>query len=252
MSTSGSSSIPYGLSRRSSRSAATGLRHEVSAGIDVSTLRLEPRTYLDKDHREYFADLSASVRLNGRPARVYVLFEHKSWSDAGTLLQLLRYMVQVWSRERRSDGAKQLTPVIPVVVYHGEGSAPRMSFHDLFDLPDSERSRSLLKYIPAFEAALVDVSHMPEWQLEEASPALSAGLWSLRVARGTVEDFLEVVNRLGKRWGRTLLLDPGFELLLTYMLQGSGLSPFGTRSGGSAAIGLRRSFADRGGRCDYV
>ena len=58
-----------------------------------------------------------------------------------------------------------------------------------------------------------------------ASPALSAGLWSLRVARGTVEDFLEVVNRLGKRWGRTLLLDPGFELLLTYMLQGSGLTP---------------------------
>ena len=201
------------------------LPHEVSGGIDVSTLRLEPRTYLDKDHREYFADLSASVQVNGKRARVYVLFEHKSWSDAGTLLQLLRYMVQVWSRERHSDRAKRLTPVIPVVVYHGEGSTPRMSFHDLFDLGDSAEGHSRLKYIPSFEAALVDVSRMPDWQLEELSPALSAGLWSLRVARGTVEDFLEVVNRLGKRWGRILLLDPGFELLLTYMLQGSGLSP---------------------------
>lgn len=93
---------------------------------------------MDKDHREYFADLSASVASRGGPVRVYVLFEHKSWSDAGTLLQLLRYMVQVWARELKAGGGggtgvhgKSLTPVIPVVVYHGEGAAPRMSFQDL-------------------------------------------------------------------------------------------------------------------------
>ena len=66
------------------------LPQEVISNLDISTLRLEPRTYLDEDHREYFADLSASVELSGKPARVYVLFEHKSWSDARTLLQLLR------------------------------------------------------------------------------------------------------------------------------------------------------------------
>ena len=130
----------------------------------------------------------------------------------------------MWSRERRNE-VERLTPVIPVVVYHGEGAAPRMSFHDLFDLRDDGDGHLLRRYIPAFEAALVDVSHMPERQLDEVSPPLSAGLWSLRVARGTVEDFLEVVNRLANRWGTLLLSDPGFELLLTYMLQGSGLSP---------------------------
>lgn len=199
----------------------------MSSGLDLSSLRLEPRTYLDKDHSEYFADLSASVKLDGKSARVYALFEHKSWSDAETLLQLLRYMVQVWSRDRRAGDRERLTPVIPVVVYHGKGAVPHMSFHDLFNFRDYDKvqSMSLLKYIPAFEAALVDVGLIPEWQLDQMAPALSAGLWTLRVARGTVDDFLEVINRLGKRWGNILLHDPGFELLLTYMLQGSGLSP---------------------------
>ena len=201
------------------------LPQDVMSRLDLSRLRLEPRTYIDKDHSEYFADLSALVELNDKPARVYTLFEHKSWSDAGTLLQLLRYMVQVWVRELRNEKVEQLTPVIPVVVYHGKEAAPRMLFRDLFDLAGDYASNTLSKYIPAFEAALVDVSHMPEWQLDKLSPALSAGLWGLRIARGTVDEFLEVVNRLGKRWGKVLLQDPGFELLLTYMLQGSGLSP---------------------------
>ena len=204
---------------------------EVGKALDTSSLRLESRTYVDKDHREYFADLSASVASRGGPVRVYVLFEHKSWSDAGTLLQLLRYMVQVWARELKAGGGggtgvhgKSLTPVIPVVVYHGEGAAPRMSFQDLFALSEDQQSVPLSRYIPAFEAAMVDVAHMPAQRLNEMPPSLSAGLWTLRVARGTIEDFLEVSNRLGKRWGNVLLQDPGFELLFTYMLQGSGLS----------------------------
>ena len=205
--------------------------------LDTSSLRLEPRTYVDKDHREYFSDLSASVEWRGGPARVYVLFEHKSWSDAGTLLQLLRYMVQLWTREQRAgDGKgsgsgsgagvqeKSLTPVISVVVYHAEGTAPRMSFRELFHLGDVGEAHPLSKYVPTFEAAMVDVAHLPVRKLDETPPSLSAGLWALRVARGTIDDFLEVVNRLGKRWGNVLLQDPGFELLLTYMLQGSGLS----------------------------
>ena len=69
---------------------------DIREGLDTSSLRLEPRTYVDKDHREYFADLSASVEWRGAPARVYVLFEHKSWSDAGTLLQLLRSADELW------------------------------------------------------------------------------------------------------------------------------------------------------------
>lgn len=65
---------------------------------------------------------------------------------------------------------------------------------------------------------------MPVRKLDEMPATLSTVLWTLRATRGTIQDFLDVVNRLGKPWGNVLLQDSGFELLLTYMLQGSGLS----------------------------
>jgi predicted transposase YdaD len=40
-------------------------------------------------------------------ARVYILIEHKSWSDSAALLQLLRYMVQVWTAEQRAGATPQ-------------------------------------------------------------------------------------------------------------------------------------------------
>ena len=86
--------------------------------LDISSLKVESNSYLDDEGKHHFADLAASVNLCfGRPARrgirsqpdstqpaqakpsrakIYILYEHKSWNDKKALLQLLRYQQQTW------------------------------------------------------------------------------------------------------------------------------------------------------------
>ncbi len=100
----------------------TALPQEVVSTLDLKTLKVEPGTWIDRHHREHLSDLAVSVEIaadddqstaqNGKvaSARVYILVEHKSYRDPAALLQLLRYMVQVWSSEARSGGPRPLTP----------------------------------------------------------------------------------------------------------------------------------------------
>jgi predicted transposase YdaD len=60
------------------------------------------------------------VRLrSGRPAFLYLLFEHKSRPDRFARLQLLRYTVELWDEWHRGHPRALLPPVLPVVFYHG-------------------------------------------------------------------------------------------------------------------------------------
>ena len=73
--------------------------------------------------QEHFSDLVYEVGLrNAGRAYICVLFEHKSYVDSLSALQVLRYMVQGWEYSLRQQA--QLWPVIPVVVYHGAVFGP--------------------------------------------------------------------------------------------------------------------------------
>ncbi|MEX2442604.1 MAG: Rpn family recombination-promoting nuclease/putative transposase [Alkalispirochaeta sp.] len=126
----------------------TSVPADVVAMLDLASLKVEPGTWIDKRNREHLSDLAVSVEVVGHDgnddgrtaddireveyseprsstAKIYILVEHKSYRDPAALLQLLRYMVQVWTAEVRSGGAPPLTPIIPVLVYHGPAGAPR-------------------------------------------------------------------------------------------------------------------------------
>ncbi|MEI6388593.1 MAG: Rpn family recombination-promoting nuclease/putative transposase [Spirochaetota bacterium] len=88
----------------------TALPADIFALLDVSTLAISDGTFIDEEHREHFSDLSASIQLQGREARLYILVEHKSYADKWALLQILRYMVQTWTRDARTEAAVPLLP----------------------------------------------------------------------------------------------------------------------------------------------
>lgn len=90
---------------------------EVVGLLDLSSLELAKDSFVDERLREKFSDLLYNVKLtDGEPAFVYVLFEHKSYADPLTSLQLLRYMAQIWDLGVRQKS--QFVPIIPIVVYH--------------------------------------------------------------------------------------------------------------------------------------
>ena len=96
---------------------------DVLATIDLSTLELQPDSFVDADLQQHQSDLLCRIKLRNveggvHPPEadifVYILFEHKSYLDPLTPLQLLRYMLRGWERAIRNGG--RLTPIVPLVL----------------------------------------------------------------------------------------------------------------------------------------
>jgi hypothetical protein len=107
--------------------------------------------------QEQFSDLLYRVPLRtGTDIFLYLLFEHKSQPEAYTRLQLLGYMVRIWEQERRETG--RISPIVPLVVYHGRRRWPyARRFEALLRGPAEVR-----KYLPSFEHELLDLSVLPD------------------------------------------------------------------------------------------
>ena len=93
--------------------------------------------------------------MDGRSLYIYFLFEHKSFPDYLTAFQLLRYQVKIWSQELREEkGKSSLTPIIPLVVYHGRSPwQVSLHFNALFNAP-----AELHQYLPDFQYTLHDLT----------------------------------------------------------------------------------------------
>ena len=122
--------------------------------LDLDNLYLEKDSFIDPDLQEYFSDLLYRVPLrDGRTLYVYLLLEHKSYSDPLTAFQLLRYMVRFWERRMRQKQTS-LEPIIPLVVYHGRerwGAARNLA--GLYQGPEEMRG-----YLPDFRYELCDLT----------------------------------------------------------------------------------------------
>ena len=140
---------------------AEELRHvlppELLARMDLGSLSLEPGSFVDEALRERHTDLLFSLHLDGRDARIYILFEHQSTPDAWMPLRLLSYMLRIWE-SHVADGATSLPVVIPVVLHHSDtGWRAPTRFEALFDLPPEAA-----EFTPHFRFVLDDLGAQSE------------------------------------------------------------------------------------------
>jgi predicted transposase/invertase (TIGR01784 family) len=133
--------------------------------LDVDSLTVSKDTFVDKELREYFSDLLYSIDVKaGGSAYVYLLFEHKSFSDPLTGLHVLRYMVRIWEQCLKRGEGRPLPAIIPMVVYHGKGRwKVGLAFHDLFDMPDV-----LGRLVPNFDYLLCDLTRYSDEEIKGA------------------------------------------------------------------------------------
>ncbi|MBB3207325.1 putative transposase/invertase (TIGR01784 family) [Rhodopirellula rubra] len=196
------SHIPSARSLIESQLDAKALR-----ALRLDTLRVETGSFVDPDLREKYSDLLFSVELadstegadeqisgdESRRANVYFLFEHKSQSDSATVLQLLSYIVRIWEKRRRE--ALPLTPVIPLVIYHGEiGWTAARKLADLIEGPEA-----LVPYQASFEFSLLDLNRVPDDEID-GDPILRSSLRLLKYSRSNdlilhLHEILEVFGR---------------------------------------------------------
>lgn len=136
---------------------------------------------VDGDGRATAADAIYRVRLKADGERwAFALLEHKSYTDPGTPLQLLRYMARLWSTDmdRGSASGCRLPPIIPMVVYHGrvEWNSP-LSMRDMtldHDDPDlfGQTSEDLV---------FVNLMKIPSEELS-LDPSVRAGMVALKLS----------------------------------------------------------------------
>ncbi len=134
--------------------------------LDIKTLELTKDSFVDQRLQEYYSDLLYQVRLkDGTPAFAYILLEHKRNPERLTVVQLLRYIVQIWdSPLAQVEGKVILPPVIPVVVCHGDRPWPYgQSLHAIMQLP-----MALAPYVPEFRYELCDLAGLADAEIKGA------------------------------------------------------------------------------------
>ena len=66
----------------------TYLPPDVLQTIDVGTIQAEKDSFIEQDLKEFYADLLFRANIRNREAYVYILLEHKSYSDYNVGVQL--------------------------------------------------------------------------------------------------------------------------------------------------------------------
>ena len=201
--------------------AADLLRQALPKGIlkdlVLSEVHVRSESFVDQDLCEHATDLLVEVpTIPGEQAFIYVLVEHKAEPDPWVMLQLYRYIGQIWRRlHDENSSTRHLPLVVPLVVYHGrrEWRQP-LDFQSIVEV-HSELEAQL---VPSFRTLLYDMGTVN-------APDLPAGRRFLAtiVALQTARDFAPALMRLLVRLLKHAPLSPqwrGFvESVLRYLLQ---------------------------------
>lgn len=110
----------------------------------------------------FFLTLIYKVKLNGKEAYLYFLFEHKSYPYKKITLQLLKYMRSIWELKTKQSEKEKLPLIIPLVLYHGRQKwNVGLRLSDILDkIPDELR-----EYIPDYKYLLYDFSPYSDRQI---------------------------------------------------------------------------------------
>ena len=171
------------LARSPHRAAALIRDHlppEIAAVIDFEHPP-EPQdsSFFEGEGTKTQCDAVFRVRLKGEEdAYAYVLIEHKSSVDPDTPVQVARYMLNIWAREREAKpAARELPMIFPVVFYHGrEKWTVPLSLAEMIKVPEG-----VADPLQGFAYSLRDLGRIDPRQLSR-DPEVQAGLLALAFA----------------------------------------------------------------------
>ena len=166
------------------------LPKDISSQIDLKEMKLIPTEKI-KGYNKYYMDIAVECKISDTKGQLYFVFEHKSYPDPGVLLQILNYMTVTWDEQKKKN--KPLIPIIPVVIYHGSSSwNVTTHFQGQFD----SLNESIKPYVPEFNYVLVDLTQIPNKEIEQKAkdtPFLMASLLLMKlVALRDIEDIAKI------------------------------------------------------------
>jgi predicted transposase/invertase (TIGR01784 family) len=117
------------------------LPSHVAKRVDLSTLKIEPNSYIDKKHKELISDILYSVQIDTQLGYIYILTEHQSKPEPLMPYRSLKYLFGIFDHHLKQQSGqlqhKRLPLILPLIVYNGQISPYPYStdFYDLFTNP---------------------------------------------------------------------------------------------------------------------
>ncbi|MBO8159183.1 Rpn family recombination-promoting nuclease/putative transposase [Thermosyntropha sp.] len=154
------------------------LPSELKNIVNLDFLIPQQESFIDEELKESYSDLLFKTKIKGEEGYIYLLVEHKSSPDYFTVLQVLKYLLNIWNREVKKKTKRSFPPIVPLVFYHGqrEWKVPR-SFSYL--IKNIEKYPELKPYIPDFEYLLAEIS--PDKPIENIEGAVKIFLEFMRI-----------------------------------------------------------------------
>lgn len=142
------------------------LPEDIKEIVDLDTINLEDGSHVDNELKETFSDMLFSVNINNQEGYIYFLFEHKSYGSRDISLQLLKYMIEIWTKDMEDKKLSSLPVIIPIVIYHGK---TKWSIDEEFGniiqgydgLPED-----IKEYIPNFKYLIYDLSSFTDEEIK--------------------------------------------------------------------------------------
>lgn len=215
----------FGVAEHAAQELRVALPSPLLQHLDLASLTVEGSGFVSRQLRATTADMLYGATYRGRPAFLYILFEHMSTVDELMPLRMLGGVVQVLERHVRSRQAQALPVlplplVIPLVLHHSaSGWTGETRFELLFDL-DATADPAVLGLIPRFGFLLDDISHVSDGELRarRAGALVTLTLALLRDGRSgrlvrTVTNFLPEITAVFQGAGG----QDAFETLMVYL-----------------------------------
>jgi predicted transposase/invertase (TIGR01784 family) len=181
---------------------ASMLPPKVVALVDWDTLQVEKGSFVDAALRSRITDLLFSVKLAGRDARLYLLFEHQSTADPFMPFRVLVYETRIWEAWRKLHPEEQrLPPIVPIVLAQVDGGwKVATELVDVIDFANAEEREALAPLMPRLSLLVDDLAQLTDEKLQ-ARPLLETtrlALAALQHVRNR-QTLAELVGRLA-RW----------------------------------------------------
>ncbi len=188
---------------------------EILSKLDLETLELDTTEYVDNKLRTNYSDVVYNCKYGNSQIKISLLFEHKSYIESYPHLQLLGYMLKIWLKQIKQK--QNLTPIIPIIFYHGEREWKNKKFIEYFDGVDEVLER----FIPKFDYQLVDTSSYTDDEIIELFEGLQLQIGMLVMKN--IFDEQKILRELDKIFAglnKLLQTEQGeqfFEFLVSYL-----------------------------------
>jgi hypothetical protein len=151
------------------------LPEDLRQDLDLTTLVPLRESYVSKSLTNRVSDLIFQCSSKEHQQfKICLLFEHKSRKEPYVRLQLLRYMLNHWEATKKQKGP--LSPVVPVLIYHGrENWTPGQFKSDFGPLPGY-----LEDFIPEFRFLFINLSKREDLAVLTRLKSLNAALLLLK------------------------------------------------------------------------